>query len=170
MLNVRVKGGNIAALPANGLITAINSDGMWFGGIDGAIQGVAGPMFHMQAERRMPLSDGEVVFAPALDGHAGLFGSVIFVVDDLQQPLQEIVLAGLQEAERQHLATVTLPSLRTGVMCGVYEPTVEAALDQTVTAIERFREAQPQHVTQLTVVVFNDVPSERYLAERLVTV
>ena len=167
MLDVTVSSGDITTVSCDGLITAINSGGMWFGGIDGAIQRSAGNMFHAQAAARMPLADGDVVYAQASDGHRGLFGSVVFVIDDLQRSLREVVLAGLHEADRQRLSVVALPSLRTGVMAGVYEQTVEEALDETVAAIKRFTTSEPQHVRELKVVVFNDAPSVSYLKAAL---
>ena len=109
MLEITVSEGDVTNVPSNALITAINSGGMWFGGIDRAIQRSASNMFHSQAAEQKPLIDGEVIYAPALDGHRGLFGSVIFVIDDLQRPLREIVLTGLQEAERRKCTTVSLP-------------------------------------------------------------
>lgn len=166
-MQVNITGGDITTVTSDVLITAINSSGMWFGGIDGAIQGVAGGMFHSQAAQRMPLADGDVVYAPAPGGFSGQFNSVIFVVDNLRRPLHQIVLAGLWEADRQHKALVSLPSLRTGVMAGAYERTVEAALDETAAAIIEFRNSQPQFVQQLNVVVFRDPHCERYLADKV---
>jgi O-acetyl-ADP-ribose deacetylase (regulator of RNase III) len=167
MLDVTVSSGDITRVSCDGLITAINGGGMWFGGIDGAIQRSAGNMFHAQAAERMPLTDGDVVYAPASDGHRVVFGSVIFVIDELQKPLREVVLAGLQEAEKRQLGVVTLPLLRTGVMAGAYEKTVEAALDETAVAIKQFMASKPQYVRELRVIVFNDAPSVSYLNDAL---
>jgi O-acetyl-ADP-ribose deacetylase (regulator of RNase III) len=167
MLRVNVVTGDVTQEPSDALITAVNSGGMWFGGIDGAIMRAAGDMFHRQAAAEMPLDDGDTVFAPALDGHRGLFGSVIFVVDDLQRPLSELVLTALTEANSRGCRVVTLPTLRTGVMSGAYEKTVEEALDQITTAISLFKKTRPAHVEQLKVVVFNDPASASYLTSAL---
>ena len=48
-IKVNVVDGDIAAVPAQVLITAVNSGGMWFGGIDGVIMRAAGDQFHGQA-------------------------------------------------------------------------------------------------------------------------
>jgi len=63
MLVANAQNGDVASVRADALITAISSSGMWFGGIDRAIQRVAGSMFHTQALRGMPLFDGDVVYA-----------------------------------------------------------------------------------------------------------
>ena len=59
MTSVNVVDGDITQIKADALITAINSGGMWFGGLDGAIQRSSGSMFHGQAQAAMPLTDGQ---------------------------------------------------------------------------------------------------------------
>lgn len=167
MTRVDVFSGDITKYEAAGLVTAINSGGMWFGGIDGAIQRVAGDMFHHQARAAMPLSDGQVVFARAMDGHDGRFSGVLFVVDDLKRPLREIVGAGLREAESQGLETLTLPTIRMGVMLGVCEPTREAALDEMALAVREFTASLWTSVRRISFVVYNDPDSEQYLKTAL---
>lgn len=169
MLIVRVIEGDVTTEPSDALITAINSGGAWFGGVDRAIQRVAGAMFHRQADEQQPLTDGDVIYAPARGEYQGRFGSVIFVVDDLQRPLRDILTLGLHEAERRQLAKVTLPSLRTGVMAGVYERTIEEALDETAAAITKFHHEQPAYVLEITVVVYGDRESTQYLTAKLCT-
>jgi len=165
MTHVEVLSGDITQVSAEALITAINSEGMWFGGIDGAIRRCAGGVFHSQAALN-PLSDGETVFAPSERKHGGSFESVLFVVDDLRRPLCDIVAIALQEAERLRLSSVTLPTIRTGVMAGIYEPTVRAALDEMATAILQFVATSPQ-MRQISVVVYNDETSMQHLKKVL---
>lgn len=166
MTRVNVLSGDITSVKADGLITAINSAGMWFSGIDGAIQRSSGGMFHSQAQAAMPLSDGSVIFAPATGDHNGQFGSVVFLVDDLRRPLCELVTAGLQEAERQGLASILLPTIRTGVMAGSYE-TVEEALNGMAVAVREFVASNPVNVQQITFVVYGDPTSEQLLKKAL---
>lgn len=161
--------GDITKVPSDALITAVNSSQMWFGGIDGAIQGCAGNMFHGQAART-PLIDGEAYLTPALAEHRGRFGSVLFVVDDLKRPLREIVGAGLLAAEKHKFTRVSLPTLRTGVMAGAYEPTVQAALDETVAAVEGFKASGPWYLQELTVVVYRDPQIQDYLEKAFASV
>jgi O-acetyl-ADP-ribose deacetylase (regulator of RNase III) len=166
LLSVTVQGGDISSVRADALVTAVNSSGMWFGGIDGVIRRAAGNMFHGQLARK-PLGDGEAFYAPAPSGHDGGFGDVVFVVDDLRQPLHKIVLAGLSCAEQEKLSLVSLPALRTGVMAAKYEATVEEALDETAKAISIFEDMQPSHVRRIQIVIFQNQEAEDYLTKKL---
>lgn len=166
LLSVKVRGGDISSVSADVLITAVNSGGMWFGGIDGVIKRAAGNMFHGQLAHQS-LEEGKAIYTPAPAGHDGSFGDVIFVIDDLHQPLHRIVLAGLSCAEQEKLSFVSLPVLRTGIMAGQYEATVEEALDQTVEAIRMFEDMQPSCVRRIQIVVFESPEIEEYLTKRL---
>jgi O-acetyl-ADP-ribose deacetylase (regulator of RNase III) len=159
---ITVLGGDITRVPADGLVTAINSGGMWFGGVDGAIQRVAGNMFHSQAARAS-LVDGNVIYAGTTGPHGGAFNNVIFVVDDLQRPLRDLVTLALQEAENRHLTHVTLPAMRTGVMAGVVEKTPALAIEAMVEAIKTFVESNPTYVAQITVVIYGDSSLEEHM-------
>ncbi|MCX6778918.1 MAG: macro domain-containing protein, partial [Candidatus Magasanikbacteria bacterium] len=130
-MRIQVRTGDIAREPAEVLITAINSGGMWFGGIDGVIQRAAGKLFHSQAAAAMPLLDGRTVVARnGGHAHSGAFKNVVFVVDDLQQRLREIIYAGLTAADGAGFKTVTIPTIRMGVMLGAVEHTVEEAVEE----------------------------------------
>lgn len=166
LLSIRVQGGDISTVSSDVLVTAVNSGGMWFGGIDGVIRRAAGNMFHGQLVHQ-PLEDGKAFYTPAPTGHDGGFKDVVFVIDDLRQPLHKIVLAGLSCAEQEKLSLVSLPALRTGVMAGQYEKTREAALDQTVEAIRMFEDMQPSYVRRIEIVVFRSPESEEYLTRQL---
>jgi len=161
-IKVDVVSGDITQEPADALITAINSDGMWFGGVDWAIKNVAGNMFHSQAAK-VALENGKVVFARSTHEHDGKFSNVIFVVDDLEWPLSEVILAALAEADKRGMRVVTLPALRTGVMAGEYEPTVQAALEMMASAIHNFSEGASSTVEQIRVVVYDDIDSAEKL-------
>jgi len=81
-INCSVVQGDISRIESDALITAINSGGMWFGGIDGVIQRSANNMFHSQATSQMPLEDCQSVVAMQNSTHNGAFKNVVFVVDD----------------------------------------------------------------------------------------
>lgn len=166
MTKVNVVDGDITQIKTDALITAINSGGLWWGGIDGAIQRVSGNMFHKQASAQMPLHDGQVVFAPATLLHNGRFDNVIFVVDELQRSVDQLVRAALDEAEARSLTTVNIPTLRTGVMAGAYETHGEA-LGGLVLAIDEFVRTNPSHVQQINVVVYNNNADKNLLAGML---
>jgi O-acetyl-ADP-ribose deacetylase (regulator of RNase III) len=154
--------GDITQVKADALITAINSGGLWYGGIDGAIQRVSGKMFHNQAANQMPLHDGQVVFAPATLLHNGRFDNVIFVVDELVQPVHRFVRAALDEAESRSLEVISIPTLRTGVMAGNYE-TREQAVVWLAIAVAEFVRTKPSNVREINIVVYNNTEDKDLL-------
>lgn len=155
MTNVSVFSDDITQVKADALITAINSSGLWFGGLDGAIQRSSGTQFHAQAQAAMPLEDGQVVYAPAQGANNGAFEAVLFVVDELQRPLRELVTAALEEAVKHELTTVSIPAIRTGVMAGVFEPRQKALVDLGV-AINDFVEKNPDKLVAINVVLYGN--------------
>src|ERR1035441_5461167 len=72
--------GDIAKIPAEAIITAINPGGDWYGGIDSVIYGHCGKQFHDQAEAAMPLQDKQVVVAKKKTPHDAKFTDVIFEI------------------------------------------------------------------------------------------
>lgn len=147
--------GDITQIKADAMITAINSSGMWFGGLDGAIQRSSGSMFHGQAQAAMPLTDGQVVYAPEQGPHDGLFDAVLFVVDDLSRPLYDLATIALEGAVRRELTSINIPALRTGVMAGVVEPRREA-LASLANAINDFVHKNPGKLNEINVVVYSN--------------
>lgn len=165
MTRARVCMGDITMYSADALIAPINSGGRWGGAIDGAIKRSSGPLFHRQAQAAMPLSDGQVIYATPNDSypHNGLFRSVIFVVDDVRQPLQNIVLYSLNKAEDLQLRRVVMPAMRTGVALGYFEVSLKQTLDEIALGITTFVRREPVYVEEVTVVVFDDMEIIDYL-------
>ncbi|MDD5463563.1 MAG: hypothetical protein PHP62_00245 [Candidatus Moranbacteria bacterium] len=166
---IAVVGGDIAQQKAHALITAINSGGMWFGGIDGVIQRLAGGHFHSQASAAMPLFHEKTVIAKG-DGcrNDGKFQNVVFVVDDLQSPLRNIVHAGLCSAAEAGFVTVTLPTIRMGVMLGAVEKTPEEAVIEMVLGVKSYMEKYPDcPIEEITFVVYNDQRLQSLLSATL---
>jgi O-acetyl-ADP-ribose deacetylase (regulator of RNase III) len=151
--------GDITQIPADAMMTAINSGGMWFGGIDGAIQRVAGGMYHSQAADRMPLSDLQVVVAKGdRNLHRGQFNDVVFVVDDLRSPLSKVMYAGLEAAHNQGYDSLLIPAIRMGVMAGAVEKTQEETFAQISEGIDKYMRTYDGNskLTNLTFVVYKD--------------
>lgn len=156
--------GNIANVEADVLITAINSGGLWFGGIDGVINEHAGNFFHKQAADQMPLRDGQVIVASGEGCYRLiLFRNVVFVVDDLRKPLRQIIKLGLEAADKAGFETVSIPTIRMGVMLGMIEKTQDEVLMEMAAAIEEFKASNPKSIKKITFVVYND----RIIAEKL---
>jgi O-acetyl-ADP-ribose deacetylase (regulator of RNase III) len=164
---VQVIDGDISEVRADALITAINASGMWWGAIDTAIQRICGIMFHKKAAAAMPLRDGQVIFAPASSLHDCSFASVIFVIDELRQPVGNLVGAVLEEADALALKSVSLPTFRTGVMADAYEPRHEA-LAGMAAAINEFVITSPEScIEEITVVVYENSGDEEILKTAL---
>jgi hypothetical protein len=138
--SIYLKQGDICQTPTDAIITPINSGGMWYGGIDGAIQRVAGNLYHSQAEARMPLKNLQTVVARGIPGdiNHGLFRDVVFVIDDLQSPLEEVVYTGLEAANVEGYERILLPTMRMGVMSGVVEKTPQEAVDRMSIGVKDF--------------------------------
>jgi len=160
---VSVVGGDIATIKADALITAINSGGLWLGGIDGVIQRCAGGMFHCEASR-FKLVDGMALVAYATGQHSGMFKDVVFVVDDLHKPLRDIVAAGLKKADKAKFKSVTLPTIRMGVMLGAVEKDAAEAAREMAVGIQSVL-GTFQNIETVTIVVYNDSAVERLLTE-----
>ena len=135
--------GDISQVPSDAMITAINSGGMWFGGIDGVIQRAAGTGFHQQASAAMPLKDGQTVVAKKRAAHRGAWGDVVFVIDDLQQPLNKIVRGALTAAGDAGYRTVSLPAIRTGVMLGAVEKNAQQAVAEIILGFRSYLDETP---------------------------
>ena len=136
--DVIIHEGDIACVPADAMITAINSGGLWWGGIDDVIQRAAGEMFHRQAAAAMPLAEGRVVQARKTGPHNGSWGDVLFIVDEFQHPLSWIVERVLRTASQEGYTSVSLPAIRTGVMLGKVEPDARTAVDQIGLGLRNF--------------------------------
>ncbi len=165
LTNVNVVNDDITQVKADALITAINSSGMWFGGLDSAIQRSSGAQFHAQAQAAMPLKDGQVVYAPVQAATNGAFGAVVFIIDDLQKPLYELVTAGLEETVRHELTSVSIPTIRTGVMAGVFESRQKALSDLGI-AVNDFVEKNPNKLDVINIVVYGN-EADRLLLRHL---
>jgi len=155
---VSVVSGDIAQVKVDVLITAINSGGMWFGGIDGVINRIAGNFFHSQAAKMMPLADGQTVVARS-NGHAhgGAFTNVVFIIDDLERPLREIIYSGLKAASDAGFKSVSLPTIRMGVMLGVVEKSAKEAVDEMAKGVKKFLVENPDtSLKSIAFVVYND--------------
>lgn len=165
-LTINVVEGDITLEPADALITATNSRGIWVGGVDKAIKSVAGNLFHGQLDRAMPLEEGQTILARGM-GHRGNFHSVLFVVDNLVQPLSRVALTALRAAESAGLHRLTLPMMRTGAQLGRVEPTAEIAVQRLAQAVKAFAASNPRSVSSIRFVIFRDHQTASLLDRKL---
>lgn len=160
MLEVETSMGDITQVRVDALVTLVNSGGLWFGGIDGAIQRSAGKLYHSQLGEVLSsqgLTDGQVVTIKWQgEEHYGWFNDVVFVVDDLESPLGELVLTALEEAHRNGYDHISMPLMRSGVMRGMVEKDTDAVITQMQEGIRRFNQAHPDSWLKVTIVVYRD--------------
>ncbi len=161
--SVYVCEGDLTKLKVDAIVTLINSGGMWFGGLDNAISRVAGTQYHNQAQA-VDLHNGQVVVAKKKGLSRGRFEDVIFVVDDLESPLGDLVYAALSAAEQQGYKSVGFPLMRTGVMLGEVEPDVAAVIQQMKAGIARFWK-EGERAMDIYIVVYDDPRSAAMLLQ-----
>ena len=169
--NIAVQVGDITKIPANALLTTINSGGMWFGGIDGAIQRAAGDLYHSQAQQAMPLSDLQTVIAKGnRTNHQGFFDNVIFIVDDLQSPLDKVLYNGLEASHNEAYKNILIPTMRMSVVAGVRE-SPEEAVQKMSEGLKRFMDdyAHKTRLEDITFVVYNDAQTQKRLTDELIS-
>jgi len=169
-LEIHVVKGDITQIPTNAIMTAINSGGLWFGGVDGAIQRVAGNHYHSQAAKQMPLKELQAVIAKGnFKEHYGKFNDIVFVVDDLNYPLNEVIYSGLEAAHNQNYKNIALPAMRMGVMAGLVEKTPREVVIKIREGVENFlnKYGEVTNLKDLTFVVYQDPTAIKQLEEGL---
>lgn len=154
-MKVNVVSGDISKVKSDSMITAINSSGMWFGGIDGVIRRTRGNIFHSSLAMKNELKEGVAYFIPGTSTHDS-FENVIFVIDNLKLKLHEIIFSGLECAEKNEQEKVTLPTIRMGVMLGVVEKSEDEAIDEMVKGVEMFKKPTPLFVKEIEFVVYGN--------------
>jgi len=166
-MEIVVKDGDIAEEPADALITAVNSGGMWFGGIDNVIMRAAGHQYHDVVARTLRSNpDAHVVVANPAHSHLGMFRNVIFVIDDLQDPLNVVVRRGLTVASERGFKHVSMPMIRFGVMLDVGGSS-DDKIDEMAMAIHNQSGDIKNRIEKLTVVVYGDLKLSALLSHAL---
>ncbi len=162
--------GDITGIDANAIIAPINSKELWFGGIDNAIYAVAREHFHDQV-RGKTLEDLDAVFAQGKRGmhwNRGNFDNVIFIIDDLKSPLNKVVEAGLFSADYNGMKEVLIPAMRTGVMLGKVESSIDEVANEIIAGIRNyFMENPDSTIEKITIVMYNNREFKSAIAKRL---
>ncbi len=168
--NLYVVEGDITQIETPAIMSAINSGGLWFGGVDGAIQRVAGNRYHSQAAAAMPLHDLQTVVARGNSRtHSGKFNDVVFVVDDLESSLDKVVYKGLEAAHQESYPKLLVPAIRMGVMAGAVEKTAEETIARLRQGIYDFMRdyGAKTKLENLTFVVYRDPKAMQQLGQGL---
>jgi len=162
-VEIRVVEGDIASVEADAIITAINSDKIWFGLIDEVIYRHDGVQFHRQVAERRHLVDGQAIVAKRREDSSSRYKHVVFVVDDLMRPLNHIVYCGLSAANGEGFKRVSVPMIRMGRMQGKEEDRFEV-ISELGKAIKLFRaDTYSCKIETVTVVVYEDPSTAVFL-------
>ena len=170
-VNVRLTAGDITRMPADVLVTPVNSEQMWFGRMDASIIRTAGGSFHAAAARALDqahadghdLQQNATIFVDGDSTPKGQrgFDNAIFVIDDLQAPLNEVVAAGVNAAFLRGVQTAVLPLMRAGVMAGVVEGDEAEVYRQMAFGVKRAVEANPDKKMEITIAIHRDEDGSR---------
>lgn len=132
-LQVRlVAGKSVCEVESDVLITAVDSKGIWCGQVDMAIRDTVGNHYHQallghitQKSGLAMFQDGQVIEIEGEDGHKGSFNNIIFVIDDTEKPLSEIIYAGLKKANDDKYEVASISAIRAGESFGRKEQSFE---------------------------------------------
>ena len=105
---------HLTNVEAEVIITTAAPDKLWLTLADIQIGGVAKDQYHQQLHLVMdqaPYPETRVVRARQSEEHGGKFKDVIFVIDDLDEPLEQLLCLGLTTASDLGYKSVALPPL-----------------------------------------------------------
>ncbi len=162
---------NLQPFRVDALITLVNSKGLWFGGVDGAIKRHSG-FYHdtlAQYMRTQRTFQSQSIFVNgSTQVHMGNFQHVVFVIDDLKMPLESLVFSALKEcSERPFIKTVAMPVFRTGVAAGAYKGYTDE--DTMLAMLRGIRLARMRNMQLPTIyiVVYNNPTQYEFLTQHL---
>lgn len=173
-MKVSIVEGDITQVKADALITAISSEGEWRhtlfdvksdfpDGIDGAIMRCADNQFHLQAHVELEAHEDPVIItAVKQQDHNGLFGDVMFMVDNFTFELGALLSLALSQAVKKGYKTVTVPALRFDALNGD-NVTYEKTLEQIASAIHWHNDREPYPSMESVTFVIENNP---HLAKR----
>ncbi len=155
-MKIEVIDGDITRQPCDTLVVGVNSFGDWRGALDLIIRSIAGNDYHLQLANAL-LADPElrVQIAHQLWPHLASFRDVVFVIDDLQEPLEKIVLRGLISASVANYRRVAMPLIRFGKMRD-RAGSPEEKLESIARAISDWRDDSENNIDTLLIVVYNE--------------
>ncbi|HSX01898.1 MAG TPA: hypothetical protein VLI05_01135 [Candidatus Saccharimonadia bacterium] len=168
-MDITVAEGDIMKFAGSAVVIPVKPKGDNDDHLNRALREVAGSYYHDKltlCRAVMPSRCRAIhlVHKPELDLPVG---DVIFVIDDLAQPLRKTVATALKEAEEQHLGMLRLPLLRTGEQAGLREEPTGTAAFETVVALREFTHySRPRLLRDVTCVV-NDAETAQQLEQLL---
>lgn len=165
-MKITVQSGNIGVMPADALITTVNSGGLWAGAIDNIISRYTSNNPHSILKNNLSrMQDCNAISVPAEDSD---FKHVVFVIDDLIHDLWVPLYNALDVAEFAEHKVVTIPLIRHGVMLGVKEKNDDEYVAQFVKGIrEWITDNDNPYLKEIIIVVYRDIHIKDLLEKEL---
>lgn len=152
-VELQVLKGNIVDAGAQAVMTTVQEKHLCHGGIN-AIVGAANPCFFEHLQKAPELNDAEALVSPS-DGK-GPIDNVVFVKDQNEKPLNEIVYAGLKAADQAGLQSVAIPAMHAGSVFGAVERSYREIGLEIRKGVERFMAEARTALRTIKLVVWND--------------
>lgn len=157
--------GDITKLNCDAIITAVNAGRAWFGGIDRAIYNVAGGLFHNQIRDDELYELNSIV---AKGNGTTKFENVIFVVDELENPLRSVIASGLTAAHNVGFKYIAIPSIRTGVMKRMVEREYEDVVNEYIEGVKIYlNSVEKPNIQAIAFVTYNNPDLEEILRKAI---
>lgn len=168
---IQIVSGDITQIDADCIITPINSQKNWDGGIDRTIYTVAREMYHNQIRKTHLENLFSIVVHGNRKTHRGKFDHVVFVVDDLRSKAREVINRGLETANEAGFVTVLIPAIRTGMFLGIIERTPDEIANEYILGILRFlRNNRNSGIKNIKLVIFRNEQFKAILENKIASV
>jgi len=146
------------------IVTLVNPGPIWAGNVDRAIKELS-YHFHNELAERI----GNIKTCCLVESNSTLLGfrNVLFVIDNLSKPLEDLVYTALLKANLHGLSHIALPVFRTGTMLGCVEKTKEEAVLAMIKGFHQFKAKYPKSHLTVDIVIYNDPEAEALFNENL---
>jgi len=169
-MKTRIVNADITQIPVPAIATSVNSGRLWNGMVDMVITRNGGKFLYEKLAEALDSGligkQGDTMHVIGKPDHAA-FESIIYVIDDLILPVQDITFNVLAAALSLGLPSVVIPAFRTGRVRGLAEPTVADAVKGIAQGIARFNMTYPDSELELFVCIYNNPELEALLGKQL---
>ncbi|MEI7689686.1 MAG: hypothetical protein WCI79_01820 [Candidatus Saccharibacteria bacterium] len=168
-MKVQIVSGNIAEVPADVLITRLDSSsqgfaGNWHDNVSKAIIRTSGTKFHDQ----LADVDGTLLLAFGDDSQSCVYRNVLFVLEESSENLYDMVIRVLKEADENKMSSASLPAFFTSNFYDDHDVRInESLLSELHRAVVDFTASKPQNLKELFLVIYENVKSFQFLTDML---
>ncbi len=110
------------------------------------------------------MSQCDTFIAYGNGSHNAQFDNVVFVIDDLQGPLRDVVTSGLKASADAGFRTVTLPTMRLGSALGLVESSTEEVVEEITAGVRNFQSSD-RSLESIAFVVHGNMELVRLLED-----